>query len=226
MIQTSTKWHQNVPTSKAENHDSLKRLLCTPLFRPSRHEDPNACLTLNGSRGSKTLRWKSLRARPLNATALLPFSLTANSRSKACPNMLERFWSLMRAPLTAYLGIAAAHRSKLTACCWLGVTGSVGKSTTKEMLSHILTAANPGRKSTKRRATPDVPYLTNRSRSGDGICGAPRHSPGDEPLPRPEGDKHKSRRGEFPETAKPLDFRTPGRMWARICSNPRWRKSK
>jgi len=46
----------------------------------------------------------------------------------------------------AYLGIAAAHRRKLAKCLWLGVTGSVGKSTTKEMLAHILSAAKPTRK--------------------------------------------------------------------------------
>jgi len=37
-----------------------------------------------------------------------------------------------------YLAIAAAHRRKLSAVRWFGVTGSVGKSTTKEMLAHIL----------------------------------------------------------------------------------------
>lgn len=37
-----------------------------------------------------------------------------------------------------YLGIAAAHRRKLGQLRWFGITGSVGKSTTKEMLAHIL----------------------------------------------------------------------------------------
>ncbi len=46
----------------------------------------------------------------------------------------------------AYLKLAAAHRQKLSQCLWLGVTGSVGKSTTKDMLSHILSAAKPGHK--------------------------------------------------------------------------------
>jgi UDP-N-acetylmuramoyl-tripeptide--D-alanyl-D-alanine ligase len=44
------------------------------------------------------------------------------------------------------LGIAAAHRQKLTSCMWIGITGSVGKSTTKEMLAHILNAFDPPRK--------------------------------------------------------------------------------
>ena len=37
-----------------------------------------------------------------------------------------------------YLGIAAQHRMKLNHVLWFGITGSVGKSTTKEMLAHIL----------------------------------------------------------------------------------------
>jgi UDP-N-acetylmuramoyl-tripeptide--D-alanyl-D-alanine ligase len=37
-----------------------------------------------------------------------------------------------------YLGIASSHRKKLSTKLWYGVTGSVGKSTTKEMLAHIL----------------------------------------------------------------------------------------
>ncbi len=37
-----------------------------------------------------------------------------------------------------YLGIASAHRRKLSSKLWFGITGSVGKSTTKEMLAHIL----------------------------------------------------------------------------------------
>lgn len=42
-----------------------------------------------------------------------------------------------------YLGIAARHRQMLEHLVWFGVTGSVGKSTTKEMLAHILkTGAN------------------------------------------------------------------------------------
>jgi UDP-N-acetylmuramoyl-tripeptide--D-alanyl-D-alanine ligase len=36
------------------------------------------------------------------------------------------------------LGLAAARRTKLSAQLWFGITGSVGKSTTKEMLAHIL----------------------------------------------------------------------------------------
>lgn len=51
----------------------------------------------------------------------------------------------------AYLAIAAAHRRQLSAVRWFAVTGSVGKSTTKEMLAHILehgagwrTHKNPG----------------------------------------------------------------------------------
>ena len=54
---------------------------------------------------------------------------------------------------TAYLGIAAAHRRKLSKCLWLGVTGSVGKSTTKEMLAHILSAAKPARRIQKAQGS-------------------------------------------------------------------------
>jgi len=36
------------------------------------------------------------------------------------------------------LGIAARHRQTLNSALWFGVTGSVGKSSTKEMLAHIL----------------------------------------------------------------------------------------
>ena len=54
---------------------------------------------------------------------------------------------------TAYLGIAAAHRRKLSNCLWLGVTGSVGKSTTKEMLAHILSAAKPARRVQKAQGS-------------------------------------------------------------------------
>ncbi|HYF50606.1 MAG TPA: UDP-N-acetylmuramoyl-tripeptide--D-alanyl-D-alanine ligase [Planctomycetota bacterium] len=39
---------------------------------------------------------------------------------------------------TGLLGIAARHREVLTSPLWFGVTGSVGKSSTKEMLAHIL----------------------------------------------------------------------------------------
>jgi UDP-N-acetylmuramoyl-tripeptide--D-alanyl-D-alanine ligase len=46
----------------------------------------------------------------------------------------------------AYLALAAAHRQKLSQCLWFGVTGSVGKSTTKDMLWHILSGAKPGQK--------------------------------------------------------------------------------
>jgi UDP-N-acetylmuramoyl-tripeptide--D-alanyl-D-alanine ligase len=41
----------------------------------------------------------------------------------------------------AYLAIAARHRQKLSGACWLGITGSVGKSSTKEMLAHVLEQA-------------------------------------------------------------------------------------
>src|SRR4051812_34386290 len=41
-----------------------------------------------------------------------------------------------------YLGIASAHRKKLADKLWYGVTGSVGKSTTKEMLAYVLSAAS------------------------------------------------------------------------------------
>jgi len=42
----------------------------------------------------------------------------------------------------AYLAIASAHRDRLKSPRWFGITGSVGKSTTKEMLSHILDCLN------------------------------------------------------------------------------------
>lgn len=38
----------------------------------------------------------------------------------------------------AYLSLAAHHRQKLTDTTVFGITGSVGKSTTKEMLAHVL----------------------------------------------------------------------------------------
>ena len=41
-----------------------------------------------------------------------------------------------------YLGIAAHHRKQLNQVLWIGVTGSVGKSTTKEMLAYILEHAS------------------------------------------------------------------------------------
>ncbi len=41
-----------------------------------------------------------------------------------------------------YLGIAAHHRRQLNQVLWIGVTGSVGKSTTKEMLGYILEHAS------------------------------------------------------------------------------------
>ncbi|HEY3320557.1 MAG TPA: UDP-N-acetylmuramoyl-tripeptide--D-alanyl-D-alanine ligase [Planctomycetota bacterium] len=37
-----------------------------------------------------------------------------------------------------YLAIAAAHRKELSSTLWFAITGSVGKSTTKEMLAHVL----------------------------------------------------------------------------------------
>ena len=37
-----------------------------------------------------------------------------------------------------FLGIARQHRQKLAGALWFGITGSVGKSSTKEMLAHIL----------------------------------------------------------------------------------------
>jgi UDP-N-acetylmuramoyl-tripeptide--D-alanyl-D-alanine ligase len=40
-----------------------------------------------------------------------------------------------------FLGIAAQRRRKLSSARWLGITGSVGKSSTKEMLAHILAHA-------------------------------------------------------------------------------------
>lgn len=45
-----------------------------------------------------------------------------------------------------FLNIAAAHRQRIRNCTWLGVTGSVGKSTTKEMLAHILKTVHPKKK--------------------------------------------------------------------------------
>jgi len=45
---------------------------------------------------------------------------------------------LVKDTCQAYLEIAAAHRRKLGGVRWFGVTGSVGKSTVKEMLAHIL----------------------------------------------------------------------------------------
>jgi UDP-N-acetylmuramoyl-tripeptide--D-alanyl-D-alanine ligase len=52
-----------------------------------------------------------------------------------------------------YLGIAAVHRQRLTNCLWLGVTGSVGKSTTKEMLAHVLAISKPRRRVHKAKGS-------------------------------------------------------------------------
>jgi len=38
----------------------------------------------------------------------------------------------------AYLSLAFHHRGSLSSALWFGITGSVGKSSTKEMLAHIL----------------------------------------------------------------------------------------
>src|ERR1700759_384884 len=38
----------------------------------------------------------------------------------------------------AYLALAAEHRQALNKTLFFGITGSVGKSTTKEMLAHVL----------------------------------------------------------------------------------------
>ena len=53
----------------------------------------------------------------------------------------------------AYLDLAAAHRQNLKNCMWIGVTGSVGKSTTKEMIAAILASASPPRKIQKAQGS-------------------------------------------------------------------------
>ncbi|HLX64929.1 MAG TPA: UDP-N-acetylmuramoyl-tripeptide--D-alanyl-D-alanine ligase [Planctomycetota bacterium] len=53
----------------------------------------------------------------------------------------------------AFLSIAAVHREKLSSCLWIGVTGSVGKSTTKEILAHILSVAKPARRVHKAKGS-------------------------------------------------------------------------
>ena len=85
------------------------------------------------------------------------FAREAVERHGAAAVLVDREHALDRLPeyagailvddaRAAYLALAAAQRQKLSHCLWFGVTGSVGKSTTKDMLWHILNSAKPGQK--------------------------------------------------------------------------------
>jgi UDP-N-acetylmuramoyl-tripeptide--D-alanyl-D-alanine ligase len=71
----------------------------------------------------------------LGAAAVL---LDRPEAAQAVPNGAGAI--LVKDSREGYLGIAARHRQILENLVWFGVTGSVGKSTTKEMLAHILSS--------------------------------------------------------------------------------------
>ncbi len=92
------------------------------------------------------------------------YAREAVERHGAAAVLVDRESALAKFPATAgailvddareaYMRLAAAHRLTFTNCVWLGVTGSVGKSTTKDLLAHILSAANPARKVHKAPAS-------------------------------------------------------------------------
>lgn len=73
--------------------------------------------------------------------------------------------------LQAGLATAAFHRRRLTDVSFIGVTGSCGKTTTKELIAAILSPRVPGRKSPGTANTyTDVGKTVLRTRSDDAFC--------------------------------------------------------